>query len=118
MKPLLAALIALSLIAGDSFASSKHTSSLAQQIVGSWHGKRRDRRFHADGKWGVFTDGDDQEDISGRRWHIRGDKLIITFPNDPSKGTMWTAVLRIVSLTPKELVTEEGSVTEVYERMP
>ena len=118
MKPLLAAFIIFSLVASDCLATTKHASSLAQKIVGSWQGQRRGNRFHADGRWGIFTNVDGPETMSGRRWHIRGDKLIITYPNDPSKGTMWTAVLRIVSLTSKELVTECDSHTEVYERIP
>ena len=46
--------------------------------------------------WGVKRNEDAPEDIGGRRWHLKGNRLVLTYPGDHG---LETAVFTIVSLT-------------------
>ena len=70
-------------------------------IVGCWAGSRKLEFHHADGTWGVKRNEDALEEINGRRWQIKGNKLLITYLGDHG---LQTGVLRIVSLTKHKIV--------------
>jgi hypothetical protein len=85
----------------------------SKAIVGCWLGSRKFEVYHADGTWGVKRNEDAPEDISGRRWHIKGNKLFITYPGDHG---LETAELTIVSLTERKLVLDTGGYKEELTR--
>jgi len=72
-------------------------------ILGCWLGSRKFEIYHPDGTWGVKRNENAPEDIRGRRWHIKGNRLIISYPGD--HGTK-TAALTILSLTDHKMVLE------------
>ena len=88
-------------------------SDYSKRILGRWEGPRKFRIFHADGTWGVQRLEENPEDIDGRRWHIKGNKLFLTFRG--YRG-FETTVYTIVSFTPKSFTTEEDGHKELYER--
>jgi len=85
----------------------------SKAIMGCWRGSRKFEIYHADGTWGVKRNEDAPEDISGRRWHIKGNKLVITYPGDHG---MDTAELTIVSLTEHTLVLDASGYKEELTR--
>ena len=87
--PLLTLFVVLSL------AAAATPSDREKWIIGRWTSHiegRPDRTvvFHTDHRWGVehyrVSGPNEQltiyEDIRGRRWHIRGDKLVLRAPTD------------------------------------
>ena len=70
-------------------------------IVGCWAGSRKLEIYHADGTWGVKRNEDALEEINGRRWQIKGNKLLVTYLGDHG---LETGVLTIVSLTKHKIV--------------
>jgi hypothetical protein len=86
-----------------SARASEVPRDYSKAIVGCWLGPRKFEVYHADGTWGVKRNEDAPEDISGRRWHIKGNKLVITYPADQGPET---AELTIVSLTEHKLVLD------------
>jgi hypothetical protein len=85
----------------------------SRAIVGCWLGPRKFEVYHANGTWGIKRNEDAPEDIRGRRWHIQGNKLVITYPGDHG---MDTAELTIVSLTEHKLVFDAGGYKEELTR--
>jgi hypothetical protein len=111
------ALLSITVLTNAAVASPPDYSKV---IVGHWRihiSQRADRIiiFHSDGSWGVRNwDFSKPEDIRGRRWHVEGDKLIITAP--PEDGAQ-TAAEKIVSFTHAAFVTEVNGVTISYRRI-
>jgi hypothetical protein len=85
----------------------------SKAIVGCWLGSRKFEVYHADGTWGVKRNEDAPEDIRGRRWHVKGNRLILISPGDHG---METAELTIVSLTGHKLVLDAGGYKEELTR--
>jgi len=85
----------------------------SKAIVGCWLGLRKFEVYHGDGTWGVKRNEDAPEDIRGRRWHVKGNKLILIFPGDHG---METAELTIVSLSEHKLVLDAGGYKEELTR--
>jgi hypothetical protein len=75
----------------------------SKAILGCWLGPRKFEIYHADGTWGVKRHEDAPEVINGRRWHIKGKTLVITWPGD--RG-LETAELIIVSLTERKMLLD------------
>jgi hypothetical protein len=96
-----------------SVTASEVPRDYSKAIIGCWLGSRKFEIYHANGTWGVRRNEDAAEDISGRRWHIKGNKLIITYPGDHG---MDTAELTIVSLTEHKLVLDAGGYKEELTR--
>jgi len=85
----------------------------SKAIVGCWLGSRKFEVYHADGTWDLKRNEDAPEDIRGRRWQIKGNKLILIFPGDHG---METAELTIVSLSEHKLVLDAGGYKEELTR--
>jgi len=99
-----------------AFASATARESphgYSKAILGCWLGSRKFEVYHANGTWGVKRNEDAPEEISGRRWHIEGNKLIITYPGDHG---METGALTIISLTEHEMVLETSGYQEKLTR--
>jgi hypothetical protein len=96
-----------------SVTSGEVTRDYSKAIVGCWLGSRKFEVYHADGTGGVRRNEDAPEDISGRRWHIKGKKLVITYPGDHG---LETAVLTIVSLTEHKMVLDASGYKEELTR--
>jgi hypothetical protein len=96
-----------------SVTAGEVTRDYSKAIVGCWLGSRKFEIYHADGTWGVKRTEDAPEDVSGRRWHARGNKLIITSPGDHG---LETAVLTIISLTDHKMVLEVNGYKEELTR--
>ena len=96
-----------------SVTAGEMPGDYSKTIVGCWLGSRKFEVYHADGTWGVKRNEDAAEDISGRRWHIEGNKLIITYPGDHG---LETAALTIVSLTEYKMVLDAGGYKEELTR--
>ena len=110
-------LLSMSLLTCTAAASPPDYGKL---IIGHWRihiPQRADRIviFHSDGSWGVRNwDFSKPEDIRGRRWHVEGDKLIITAP--PADGGQ-TAAEKIISFTRSRFVTEVNGIRISYVRI-
>jgi hypothetical protein len=94
-------------------------SELEKWIIGRWtcHANegigRPDRTvvFHKDHTWGVEHYGAPQpngrlavyEDVRGRRWHIRNDRLVLRAPSDDGFETYGE---KIVSFSHDKIVTD------------
>jgi hypothetical protein len=52
----------------------------SKAILGCWLGSRKFEVYHASGRWGVKRHEDAPKEINGRRWHIKGKTLLITYP--------------------------------------
>ena len=91
------------ILAVVSAAAGEAQYDYSKAIVGCWLGSRKIEVYHADGTWGVKRNEDAPEDISGRRWHIKGNKLVITYPGDHG---LETGELTIVSVTEHKLVLD------------
>jgi hypothetical protein len=85
----------------------------SKAIVGCWLGSRKFEIYHADGTWGVKRNEEAPEDVRGRRWQVKGNKLIITYPGDHG---LETGELTIVSLTEHKLVLDAGGYKEELTR--
>ena len=96
-------------------ATPKDSNNYSKHILGRWLGPRKFHIFHSDGTWGVQRNEDALEDIDGRRWSIKGNKLFLTFRGDHGFETV---ALTIVSFTPKSFTTEADGHKELYERTP
>ena len=90
-------------IAGDP------SRDYSKAILGCWLGSRKFEVYHADGTWGVKRHEDAPEEINGRRWHINGKTLVITFPGDHG---LQTTELTIVSLTEHKMVLDADGYKE------
>ena len=96
-------------------AASKDSDNYSKRILGRWLGPRKFRIFHADGTWAIQRNEEAPQEINGRRWHIDGNKLTLTYPGDHGiENGVWT----IVSFTPKEFILEADGYKEKYERAP
>jgi hypothetical protein len=95
-------------------------------IIGRWTSHiegRPDRTivFHADHNWGVEHYGapgpDGQltiyEDIGGRRWHIRGEELVLQAPSDEGLKSYGE---KIVSFGHDKIVTDIATYTREQSR--
>jgi hypothetical protein len=111
--PLLIMLVVCSLVAA--------ASEREKWIIGRWtsHEEGRPDRtivFHADHSWGVEHYGapgpNDQltiyEDIRGRRWHIRGDRLVLRAPSDDGFKSYGE---KIISFGHDKIVTDIATYT-------
>ena len=90
-------------------------------IIGRWLGPKKFRIFHANGSWGVERNEDAPEGISGRRWKIEGNKLILIYPTDNGIGTpvqMVSATYVITSHTHQRFTTESDGYKEEYNWSP
>ncbi|GEM_PF-6588694 len=96
-------------------AAPKDSGNYSKRILGRWLGPRKFHIFHSDGTWGVQRNEDAPEDIDGRCWHIKGNKLFLTFRGDHG---FQTVDFTIVSFTAKSFTVEEDGHKEVYERAP
>jgi len=85
----------------------------SKAILGCWLGSSKFEVYHANGTWGVKRNEGAPEEITGRRWHIKGNKLIITYPRDHG---LETGVFTIVSLTEHKMVFEGGGYEEELTR--
>ena len=88
-----------------SATAGERPRDYSKAILGCWLGPRKFEIFHSDGRWGVKRNEEAPEDISGRRWKIQRNKLIITYPGDHG---METATYTILSLTDHEMVLDVG----------
>ena len=103
------------LVTGAVCAAPKNSGDFSKLILGRWLGSRKFSVFHADSRWGVLRNEESSEDIRGRRWHIKGNKLILTYPGDHG---MDTGTYIIVTLTTEKLVTDADGYREEYRRSP
>ena len=115
MKLATATLVLFLLVTGAAFAAPNDSGDYSKLILGRWLGPRKFSVFHADGHWGVLRNEESSEDIRGRRWHIKGNKLILTYPGDHG---MDTGTYTIVTLTAEKLVTDADGDREEYRRSP
>jgi hypothetical protein len=92
-------------LAVASVTASEVHRDYSKAIIGGWLGPRKFEVYHADGTWGVKRNEDAPEDVRGRRWHINGNKLIITYPGDHG---LETGELTIISLTDHKMVLGSG----------
>jgi hypothetical protein len=113
--PVLILFVCIHVAAADSDAREKW-------MVGRWICQiegRPDRSlaFHADHSWGVEKyvpsssdegSGTIREDVSGRRWHIRDNKLFLRAPSDYGFQTYGE---KIVSFRHDEIVTDIATYT-------
>ena len=102
--------LVLTLVSVSAGASPRDYS---KAIVGCWLGSRKFEVYHADGTWGVKRNEDAPEDISGRRWHVKGNRLVLTYPGDHG---LETAVFTIVSLTDHKMVLDASGDKEELTR--
>lgn len=100
-------------LAVGSLTAGEIPRDYSKVIVGCWLGSRKFEVYHADGTWGVKRNEHAPEDISGRRWRIKGNKLIITYPGDHG---LETAVLTIVSITEHQMVLDDSGYKEELTR--
>ena len=101
---------ALFVIAHVSAAIAKTPDSdYSQRILGEWAGPRHIRAFYADGSFTL----DPQPGVPPLgRWNIRGDRLIITFRDDPKPE-----VNRIIKITDAEMIIEAFGARYTYKRV-
>jgi hypothetical protein len=88
-----------------SLTAGEVARDYSKAIVGCWLGSRKFEVYHADGTWGVKRNEGAPEEIAGRRWHIKGNKLFITYPGDHG---LESGELTILSLTERKLVFDAG----------
>jgi hypothetical protein len=104
-----------------SHAAATAPSEREKWIIGRWtsHIEGKPKRilvFHTDHSWGVehyrVSGPNDQltiyEDIRGRRWHIRGDKLVLRAPSD---GGFKSYGEKIISFRHDKIVTDIATYT-------
>jgi hypothetical protein len=96
-----------------SVTSGEVTRDYSKAIVGCWLGSRKFEVYHANGSWGVKRNEGAPEEITGRRWHIKGNKLIITYPGDHG---LETGVFTIASLTEHKMVLKGSGYEEELTR--
>ena len=87
----------------------------SKAILGCWLGFRKFEIYHANGTWGVKRNEGAPEEITGRRWHIKGNKLIITYPGDHG---LETGVFTIASLTEHKMVLRGSGYEELTRYSP
>jgi hypothetical protein len=109
----LAALMVFSLAIPPCTSMAATSAGYSKRILGCWLGARKFHVYYADGTWGVKRNEDAPEEKEGRRWHINGKKLIVTYPGDHG---LETAVCTIVFCTDKKLILESEGRRERYER--
>jgi len=85
----------------------------SKAILGCWLGPRKFEVYHPNGTWGMRRNEDAPEEINGRRWHIKGRTLVITYPGDHG---FETAELTIVSLTQHKMVLDADGYKVELER--
>ena len=107
------ALVLISFIAPHIVSIAGPSRDNSKLILGCWLGPRKFRVYHADGTWGVKRNEDAPEDISGRRWRIEGDKLILTYPSDHGFDT---GIYKIISCTEHELILDADGYIEKSQR--
>ena len=123
MKNLPLIVLALALLAGRTAANPslaehpqstaggtpKEDQGYAKRIVGRWLGPTKFFTFYANGTWALQRNEGAPLDTKGRRWHIAGNKLTLTFPDGDETDT-------IVSFTRTKFVTKDEGTSCVYER--
>ena len=119
---LVIALICVLLPLSTNIAAPKDSEGYSKRILGRWLNTDKGKLviFHSNGSWGVQRNEETREKIHGR-WHIRGNKLILTYPSDEGIGTpvhILTGTYTIISFTPKSFVTETQGYKQFYERSP
>ena len=97
----------------DSVTAGEVSRDYSKAIVGCWLGSRKFEVYHADRTWGVKRNEDAPEETGGRRWHIKGNKLIITSPGNHG---LETGTLTIVTLTEHTMMLDAGGYKEVLTR--
>ena len=115
--------LALALLVGCTATNpslARHTQSTAggtpkedqgysKRILGRWLGPTKFFTFHANGTWALQRNEGAPPDTEGRRWHIAGNKLTLTYPGGCSTDT-------IVSFTRTRFVPRDEGHSRVYER--
>ncbi len=118
MKTLTLIILASALLldcTAQTVSAAPNHSDYSKRILGRWLGPRKFIIFHANGTWAVQRNEDAPQEINGRRWHINGNKLTLTFPGD--HGTQ-SVVDTIVSFTQNKFVTKDDGIATTYERAP
>jgi hypothetical protein len=87
----------------------------SKRILGRWLGPRKYVAFFADGRWAVQRNEDAPLEISGRRWRIEGNKLLLTFRGDTG---LITDESSITSFTTKQFITETDGRKTTYDWAP
>jgi hypothetical protein len=106
MRP---AFVIVALIAPTIALALPDDATLSRLLVGTWHGRRHDTEYRADGSW--IMDPPDEGDNSRGKWRIEHGKLITTwrFAGESSDST---AVEEIIELTKKtyksRIISQEG----------
>jgi len=112
---ILASAMLLGCISSTVAAAPKDPNDYSKRILGRWLGPRKFEIFNSDGSWSVQRNEDSKPDTGGRRWHIQGNQLILTYPGDHG---MDTGIYTIVSFTQRRFVTEVDGYRQTYDRFP
>ena len=102
-----------------AFGASSRPIDRDSAIVGKWlvenpHRAPRVVVFHADHTWAVINSFE-REEISGRRWHIRGNELTLRYPGNLHQGhrELDTTVDTIVSFQRDRFITDAFTYTRI-----
>ena len=105
MKTLIAIAVLFLGVLATGVAAPKAANDYAKQIVGRWLGSRKFEIYYADGTWAVQRNETSKPDKDGRRWHVEGNKLTLTYPGG-------TDVTTITSMSKTKFVTKDDGYEE------
>jgi hypothetical protein len=83
----------------------------SKRILGRWLGPRKYVIFYGDGRWGVQRNEDAPTEVSGRRWRIEGNKLLLTWRGDAG---LMTAESTITSFTTEQFTSKDDGHERTY----